>query len=110
MTNGSTSYHTALYLVVATVSMYLPLLMSKMEATCTVLRLIFEIPTQCKMQENERSKKKKKECCVGQKKVAKLLSTYMLSAVLWAVFQIEHATNVPHSLGMFTFRCSFFLL
>ena len=53
--------------------------------------------------------KMKKECRVGQKKVAKL-STYMLSAVLWAVFQIEHATNAPHSLVMFTFRRSFFLL
>ena len=53
--------------------------------------------------------KMKKECCVVQKKVAKL-STYMLSAVLWAVFQIEHATNAPHSLVMFTFRRSFFLL
>ena len=50
--------------------------------------------------------KMKKECCVVQKKVAKL-STYMVSAVLWAVFQIEHATNAPHSLGMFTFRHSF---
>jgi len=54
--------------------------------------------------------KKKKECCVGQKKAAKLLSTYLLSAVLWAVLQIEHTTIAPHSLGMFTFRCSFFLL
>ena len=93
------------YQAVATVSMYLPLLMSKMEATCTVLRLIFEIPTHCRMQENEQSKNEKRMLCCSEKGCQ-----VKLSAVLWAVFQIEHATNAPHSLGMFTFRRSFFLL
>ena len=48
MTNGNTSYHTDLPVF--------PQQASRMEATCTVMRHISEVPSRWRALENERSK------------------------------------------------------